>query len=240
MIRKKKKDPEISVSVIVPNHGRDITKLIDSIPKSKSIELIVIDEGKERSEQRNIGIKRAKGQYLLILDSDQYIHPQLIENCLMLASAGYETLYIPEIITTGGWFGEIRAFERGFFTGTPVDVPRFVKRKGCPLFNPELTGPEDADWGNRLPKKRATTTLPLYHDDDIDFWGYVKKKVYYNLSMKRYRELWPNDPCIKLSYRVFKVYIENGKWKLLLKYPFHTFGIIFLLAVRGIIYYGSR
>ena len=43
---------KIKCSVVVPNHGRDITKLIESIPKSKSIEIVVVDEGKERSDQK--------------------------------------------------------------------------------------------------------------------------------------------------------------------------------------------
>ena len=80
---------------------------------------------------------------------------------------GYDCLYIPEVIIAKSFFGRIRAFERTFYTGTAIDVPRFVRKECCPMFNEELTGPEDADWGNRIPGKRGITQNVLYHYDDI-------------------------------------------------------------------------
>jgi glycosyltransferase involved in cell wall biosynthesis len=219
------------VSVVVPNHGRDLTLLKKSLPKN--VELIVVDEGKERSEQRNIGINRATGKYLLILDSDQSISKGLIDECLEMMN-GYSCLYIPEVIVAKSWFGKLRAFERTFYTGTAVDVPRFVRADHCPKFDTTLCGPEDADWGNRIKGFRGTTTRPLYHHDDVSIKEYFRKKSYYSKSMKRYAEKWPNDPCINLRYRVWTVFTENGKWKRLLRHPILTLGIIALLIGRGI------
>ena len=230
----------MQLSVIVPNHGRDISQLRKSIPVSKDIEIIVVDEGLERSQQRNIGIKRAKGKYLLILDSDQSVSFNLIEECLLLASQGYETLYIPEIIIGTSFFSKIRAFERCLLTGTAVDVPRFVRRKKCPWFNLTLNGPEDADFGNRLPEKRAITTSVLFHHDDISFGDFCRKKAYYSKSMKKYAELWPEDLVLNFKYRCWTIYTERGKYKHLLRHPIMTLGIIFILIVRGIIYYKNR
>ena len=226
------------VSVVCPNHGRDITQLSSQVPDH--FEFIEVNEGLERSAQRNIGIKKAKGKYLLILDSDQTISTHLIEECLVLASQGYETLYIPEIIIGKSFFSKVRAFERCFYTGTAVDVPRFVRRVGCPLFNEDLIGPEDADWGNRLPEKRAITENFLFHHDDISFKEYCEKKKYYSKSMDKYAKLWPLDPVLSLRYRCWQVFTERGRWKNLLLHPILTLGIIFILITRGVIYYANR
>jgi len=52
-----------------------------------------------------------------------------------------------------------------------------VLRKYCPLFDENMSGPEDADWGNKIKGFRAVTKAVLYHNDDIGFWDYCKKKA---------------------------------------------------------------
>jgi len=142
------------ISIIIPiRRGEDISGLLGSIHAStyKDYEVIVVDEGKERSEQRNIGIGKAKGEYLLILDSDQYLHRCLLAECVSLMK-GYDALYIPEIQIGKGLFNYIRRWERGFYTCTPVDCVRFVKAP-CPLFDTTMSGPEDSSWDREIKGK---------------------------------------------------------------------------------------
>lgn len=232
----------MKVSVIVPTHHKNIHTLEDSIEKSthKDIEIVYVHLGLERSEQRNIGIKHSKGKYLLILDSDQSISPNLIKECVDIMHEGFSAVYIPEKIIAKSFFGKIRAFERTFYDGTAIDVPRFVRRDICPMFDESLTGPEDADWGNRIPGFKTISKNPLYHHDDISLWTYIRKKIYYSKSMRAYAKKWPDDPCINIFYRCFTVFVEKGKWKKLLAHPILSLGILFVLAIRGIIYATSR
>ena len=225
---------KMKTSVIVANHGRDTSVLRNSLPKD--VEYIEINKGLERSVQRNMAIKQAKGDILIWLDSDQSLSPGVVKECEELIKMGYVAVYIPEVIVVKSFFGRIRAFERTFYTGTAVDVPKAVLMPFCPLFNEELHGPEDADWGNKIKGLRAVSKNVLYHHDDIGFIDYCVKKSYYTKSMKRYAELNPNDKCLNLKYRVWTVFTEKGKWKNLLRHPILTCGIIFLLIVRGIIY----
>jgi len=231
-----------TVSIVVANHGRDLTELVESIGRStvKPLELIVIDEGRERSWQRNKGIKQAVGDCIIWLDSDQSISPNLLQECLVRTKNGAKSLYIPEEIIAKSFFGKIRAFERGFYTGTAVDVQRFVVANMCPFFNEELTGPEDADWGRRIHGKKGITKSPLYHHDDIGFWDYCKKKAYYTKSMRRYAEMHPSDKCLNPWYRCFGIFTENRKWKKLVKHPILSIGVFFIVAVRGVIYLTNR
>lgn len=95
------------VSIIVPayNEEKQIKKCIDSLLKQtyKNIEIIVVDDGsaddtlkilneyndkrliivsKENGGQgsaRNVGIKKASGQYLMFVDSDDYVCENIVE-----------------------------------------------------------------------------------------------------------------------------------------------------------------
>ena len=50
----------------------------------KKIELIVIDEGLSAPVQRNIGIKRSKGEFIAFLDDDDTWMPEKIEEQVKL------------------------------------------------------------------------------------------------------------------------------------------------------------
>jgi glycosyltransferase involved in cell wall biosynthesis len=72
------------VSVIIPTVKGDpvVSRCIQAVKNQSytNTEIVLVCEGYERSRQRNIGIDRAKGRYLLILDSDMLPHPGLIED----------------------------------------------------------------------------------------------------------------------------------------------------------------
>ena len=227
------------VSVIVPNHGRNIDRLKLSIRMSTydNVELIVVDEGKERSVQRNIGMERAKGDYFLFLDSDQEVSLTLIKECVKAMNYA-DAVYIPEIIISKGLFGYIRNWERSFYTGTPIDCVRFVKAKGCPQFDTTMSGPEDADWDRRVPGIRVISTSPLYHNDNISLINYLKKKAYYTKSMKHFSELWGNDQVLDRKWRCFGVFFSQ--WKRVLKRPDLFIATMFILLLRGLIYLWLR
>ena len=51
----------------------------DFAEKDGRVKVIHLDENKGVSNARNIGIDRACGQYLMFMDSDDYIHPRALE-----------------------------------------------------------------------------------------------------------------------------------------------------------------
>lgn len=228
----------IKVSVIVPNHGRDISAIRQVTDYMDDVELIEVDVGKERSVQRNIGIDKAQGEFLFILDSDQVPTTKLIDECLdiMKKNPGCNGIYIPEVIRGDDWFTKLRNYERQFYTGTCIDVVRFVRKSICPQFDEFMSGPEDADWDLRVPPVKLVSENPLYHDDRISFLNFLKKKAYYTKSMRLFYKKNPSAKVLQLWYRVFFVFIEHGKWKLLLKNPLPFIALAFLIFIRGLIY----
>lgn len=236
------------VSVIIPTTDGEKEKLrrcVESVKAStyRNIEIVVVNEGLERSEQRNIGILRARGEYLLFLDSDQWVSMGLIKECVLkiILCSG---IYIPEAIVTKGFFGYLRNWERGFYTGTPVDVVRFVRKRNsknmCPLFDKTMSGPEDSDWDRRIDGYKMIAHEVLYHDDGIGVLEYLKKKIYYTKSMNRFIEKWPKDKIQNFWWRCFGVFFEDGKWRRVVARPDLFVCLMGLIFARGVIYLWAR
>ena len=228
----------VKVSVVVPNHGRDISAIKEVCEFMDDVELIEIDVGLERSAQRNMGINQAKGEFVFVLDSDQVPTAKLIDECveIMESNPGCNGIFIPETIRGDDWFTRLRNFERQFYTGTCIDVVRFVRKSICPQFDESMSGPEDADWDLRIPEVKLTSTNPLYHDDQIPLGKYLEKKAYYTKSMRRFSELHPDARVLKAWYRVFGVFMEHGKWKQLVKHPVMALKLYCLIFLRAMIY----
>ena len=137
---------------------------------------------------------------------------------------------------TKGLFARIRDRERQFYTGTAVDVVRFVRANNCPIFDEFLSGPEDSDWDRRIKGQRTTSCFPVYHYEKANLIGYFKKKIYYTKSIKKFEEQNPDDLIVDWKWRCFGVFMEKGKWWKFLTNPFMVISVMFLILVRGIIY----
>ena len=86
----------------------------------------------------------------------------------------------------------------------------------------------------------------LFHNEsDFNLWRYLSKKNYYAKGFDVYINKWgENDPIIKkqfgISYRYFRVFVENGKWRRLIIHPILTFGMYLLRCMVGIIYLKNK
>ena len=231
------------VSIVIPIVKNDIhiKECVSAIKKStyKNVDIVIVDEGLERSAQRNIGMKRAKGKYFLILDSDMMLTRHVIYNCVekMESDKSLVGMYIPERIVTPGWFGRLRDWERQFYNGTLVDVVRFVKND-CPKFDETLHGVEDSDWERQIIGKKATCDYEVHHHDKCGVIKFLKKKNYYAKCLSAYKKN-PDDKLLTMKYRCFDVFVQDGKWKRLLQKPHYTVGVALLLLARGIIFYAN-
>ncbi len=134
--------PDYLVSVVIPcyNQGRFLNVAIESVLAQSyhSVEIIVVDDGsvdntKEvalsypqvkylyqqnsgLSAARNTGIMNASGEYLVFLDSDDWLYPHAIETNVILLHKH------PEIVFVSG------AFERFFETsGKIIEVKQDIK-----------------------------------------------------------------------------------------------------------------
>jgi glycosyltransferase involved in cell wall biosynthesis len=203
-----------------------------------------------RGCQVNFGVEKSKGDIIFFPDADMTFNKELIKEAVNLLKNQYDALYIPEVVLGQGLFGKIRNFERSFYNQTCIDAVRFVKRsifkqvggfdeKNIPF------APDDWDLTKTLKKHEARFSITKYnkfhHEEWLTLTIYLSKKGSYIWTFSSYISKWgKNDPDIKkqfgLFYRYFGVFIEQGKWKKLLRHPILTFGMYFLRFLVGVKY----
>ncbi|MDP1845624.1 MAG: glycosyltransferase [Candidatus Moranbacteria bacterium] len=229
-------------TIVVDNNSTDKTKEIALKYTQK-----VFTYGPERSAQKNFGIRKSKGEYFLHLDADMVLSENVVKECVEKVSSDKNiiALFISEIVAGKGFFLKVRRFERSFYDGTVIDAVRFIQKEKfleAGGFDEKLYACEDWDLDKRLKKlgKFDIVKSPLYHNEEgFSLKKYLAKKGYYSKNMDIYIKKWgKNDPDVKKQfgfyYRFIGVFVENGKWKKLLRHPILTAGMYFLKFLVGI------
>ncbi len=226
--------------IVVDNNSTDRTI---EIARPLLDQLVVC--GPERSAQRNEGVRIARAPVVMYLDADMRLSPTVVEECLAVLDAQPEVvaLYIPEIVIGRGYWIRVRNFERGFYDATVIDAVRVVRRDiflATGGFDLSLCGPEDWDLDRRLMQRGALRLIhaPLQHDEGVfNLRRYVRKKLYYARSFAAYAAKWNHDAIVRKQlgawYRFVGVFIEDGKWRRLVRHPLLTAGMYFLRALVG-------
>lgn len=202
-----------------------------------------------RGAQLNLGVKKSKGEIIFFPDADMTFDKDLIWEAVKLFKR-FDALYVPEFVCGKGLFGKIRNFERSFYNTTCVDAVRFVKKE---LFvkvggfdEKNITfGPDDWDFTKRVKKeteKISITENKIYHHEERMSWKkYLDKKSKYANTFDGYVAKWGKDDedikkQLSFYYRFFGVFLENDKWKKLIKHPILTLGMFALRFLIGLRY----
>lgn len=256
------------VSIIIPtlNEETVIGRNLHAIKNQtyRNCEIIVVDDGSsdntvkiakqytphvfarahaERSVQRNFGVRKAKGNYLLFLDADMELMPTVVEECVkkMRASSMVGAIAIPEQpIATNFWEG-VKAFERSFYSdfGDPdTDAARFFTKdvfKKVGGYDESITGPEDWDLPENIQKlgyKIDRIQSRINHYERVpSLLKLAKKKYYYALTSHRYfkkHSLSVVGP--KTIYFLRPIFYRN--WRRLIQHPLLTLGMIIVLTTE--------
>ena len=254
-------DRPVLVSVVVPtrNSARTLDACLKSIRSQRhsAVELVVVDNhssdqtaeiarryadvfdthGPERSAQRNRGAHIAKGEYLLFIDADMTLDPDVIDDCVEVAhTCGAPGVIIPEISVGVGFLARCRALERTCYAGDDtVEAARFYARSAFETsggFDEELTGPEDWDLSIRI---AAGAHLPrtashIYHDEgELRLGTVLAKKRYYAESSLIYWHKHGRFAVGQANLLFRPAFLRN--WRRLLRHPVLTVGF---LSLKGL------
>jgi glycosyltransferase involved in cell wall biosynthesis len=245
------------VSVVIPtrNSARTLEACLRSLQAQthSPIELIVVDNhsgddtigianrladrvdvyGPERTAQRNRGARIATGEYLLFVDSDMRLEPDVVLGCLVaIGRSDSPAVIIPEISFGEGYWAQCRALERSCYVGEDsIEAARFLTRSAffaAGGYDEELVAGEDWDLstrvaaGRRLPRARSR----ISHDEGrLRFSHQLAKKWYYGKSLHLYLRKHPR--AWGRANIVFRpVYFRN--WRRLVRHPLLTLGMFAL------------
>jgi glycosyltransferase involved in cell wall biosynthesis len=246
--------------LVIDNFSADDTKRI-----AESLGVRVIQQGPERSTQRNRGWKEAQGSYVFFVDADMRVPDATLRevrgrietrnlklgttHCQLLTAncSPVDALFVREVRAGASWWIKVRNFERSFYDATCIDGLRVIKRSVLEQvggYDENLFAAEDWDLDRRVlavTSQVALTDGHLIHDEgSFSFSRHLKKKAYYSTNFSAYLAKWGQDEITRkqfgLFYRFFTVFFEQGKWKQALTHPLYMLAIWFERFCVGVLY----
>ncbi|MBI2028421.1 MAG: glycosyltransferase [Candidatus Levybacteria bacterium] len=216
------RNPLVSVLIHTRSSQRTIKNLLESIKNQsyKKIEIIMVDNnskdntlkiakfyttkifnfGPERSAQRNYAAKKAKGEYLLVPDSDMILGKNVVKECvdLILEKPRIKAIIVPEKSIGSSFWAKCKQLERSYYPGIDwIEGARFFQKKAFDEiggYDERNTGTEDFDLPQRFRRKYKDESIGrikelIYHDEgDLSLFYLLKKKFYYAHSISVYKK----------------------------------------------------
>ena len=228
------------VSIIIPckNSGATLERCLLSLKGQtyKNIEILVIDNnstddtkkiakkytkfiynfGPERSAQRNYGAKRARGDYLLFIDSDMELERNVVkEAVIQMTHEEILGVIIPERSFGEGIWSDCKTLERSFYLNLDwMEAPRFFRKNIFITFDgydEENTGTEDYDLPQRMKLNNGkeifsrTTSFINHNEGNLNLLATLKKKFYYAQKIDKYKKR--NQEYLSKQVSIFKRFL---------------------------------
>ena len=257
------KKPLVSVIVPTKNSGEFLDACLESIADQtyKNIEIIVVDnsstddtkdiakkytkkvynKGPERSPQRNYGVSKASGEYVLILDSDMQPAPVVVAEAVDAINAnGIAGVIIPEESFGEGFWAQCKKLEMSFYVGVDwMEAARFFRKVDYEKlggYNIELISGEDWDLSKRMAKlgKLSRTSSYIYHNEGrISLYKTLKKKAYYASKISNYVDANDDVTTASETGGVFKRFgLYFAKPAKLFRNPLVGLGMLLMKALE--------
>lgn len=219
--------------IIIDNFSSDSTAdLVNEFMAKYSKKLagmVMHQSGPERSGQRNLGAKLAKGSYLLFMDADMEASAGVVSECIRLAT---NSLFSPMIVVREeavgySFWGRALALEKNCYKDLNwIQAARFFPKKlflKIDGYDPMLRAGEDWDLTERLSDKGVPILMTkesvlVHHEPRESIVNLLKKEAYYINSMNLYVRKQPRAFSYQGSL-LYRGLIYARVWQDLVAHP---------------------
>lgn len=225
-------------TIVVDRYSRDGTL---KVAEKFDARVLLMDS--ERSAAKNCGVAKAKGSFILFLDSDMELTHRVVEECVVAClKKGADAVNIPEVSVAHDFLGECRKIEKELYSGNiSFEVPRFFKKEvflAIEGLDEGLIYGEDADLYARIERAGYRTERiraeMRHYEGDLSLGKIMLKAYYYGKSFPCFVA---KDPSLAMKWLspIRWVYMRN--LKLLLKHPIHFVGLVFTKLVKYVAHF---
>lgn len=176
--------------IVVDNNSTDNTKEL-----AREYTALVFNQGPERSAQRNYGVRKASGEYVLIIDSDMVLGKQVVEQCVDQFEADKQVvgLVIPEESFGEGFWAKCKQLERSYYVGVEwMEAARAFRRKIYQKvggYDEAMVSGEDWDLSQRVSehgKLGRVQEFIRHNEGKLKLSRTLQKKYYYAQKFAAY------------------------------------------------------
>jgi glycosyltransferase involved in cell wall biosynthesis len=254
------------VSVIIPtfNSERFLEECLSSLKRQtyESLEIIVVDDGSTdstigiaerhgckiiknpkvgRAAAKNEGVRHSFGEYLVFVDSDMELTPNVLSECVDLAESDSHVggVVIPERSVGNSFWVKVRDFERSFYAGSVVESARFfptklVKEVGG--YEENLIFFEESALPYKIQKKgnnvcARINSVILHREENFSLITWLRKKSYYGKTIHVYEHKHRDYSRMQTS-AAFRFYLFVKSYRRFLSRPELALGVIVLKSLE--------
>jgi len=244
------------VTIVIPtrNAGRTLGNCLKSIRNQtyQNLEIILVDAGSTDETQRiaeeygarivtlegigmtaarNVGTKRASGDYVFHMDADMKLQPLVVEECVDKCKRGVRAVIVPQLFEGTGFLGRAKALEiQSYPHGNPGTCTRFVEKallEGLGGYDEALEAGEDWDLAQKMGARYPIGAIEAYITHGWGRYDLIKrmKQCYrYGKSVGTYVKKYPRHAAGQWT----PLRVSNMKLDLLVSHPVEAFGIAVL------------
>lgn len=219
--------------IVVDNNSNDSTKDI-----ARSFTTHVFNKAPERSTQRNYGVQQSHGSFVVIIDSDMELQPDVITETVqtMQAQPDLGGIIIPEESFGSTFWARCKQLERSFYIGVDwMEAARFFKKElyvKAGGYNEQLVSGEDWDLSQRIatmaPLGRIQALI-MHNEGALRLGRTLQKKYYYAQKFAEYLKANPRTEQTTSQTGVlsrYKLYFANPSR--LFRNPVVGMGMLFM------------
>ncbi len=256
---------KISIIIATKNEEQNIERLLTSLKKQtfKDFEIIIVDNfskdktlkiaqkytkntfksGPERSAQRNFGLKKSNGSYILFLDADMEPEESVLKECFDILDKDKKTkgVIIEEKSVGKSFLSRVKTLEKELYLDVSnIEAARFFRKKDLikiGAYDQNLISGEDWDLTERIKKigniKRIKAQIKHWENQSLAHE--ISKKYYYAKYIKYYAKKYPKRFKDQSDIRLrLKILFRNPK--LVLEHPLEFIGLILLKFTQYLVY----